>query len=889
MISPNSKPSFHTSTPVVHQIPIIVSYSRSLLPQTIHPLGVSIPLPTAVAFGCDQLSLRDSEGNSLVIQAKILQRWPNGSIRWFRIEWLHKNTAPCATDRLLLEILDRRTDFRNRDNPPALSVDIHSDRKFDPYNQEYLPSPFRLRLLDGSGNEWEGTPTNWKLLEDGPVFREFTCQLHFNSSTSPPCLLDFSCRLKHIPRLGTTINRLRVRNPQAATHPGGTWDLGNAGSFFIRDLSIEYDFPGSIAETQLWIQSNPNQELKQAEHDIHLFQASSGGINWQSSNHVDRSGKVPLRFCGYELRCDTATERGDRASPRVGIVSQQQQLVLCPHSYWENFPKSISVTRNRIRLGLFPDESGYLHELQGGEQKTHQWSVALQSTHQHDTLAWYQSSISTALKPESYASAQAVPYLTPSETDPNDDYLRLVDGAIEGTETFVSKREVIDQYGWRNFGDLYGDHEAVFNAESTPLISHYNNQYDCVGAFAIQFLRSGRREWWEQMIAMADHAWDIDTYHTDRDKNLYNGGLFWHTYHYADADTATHRSYPRQLSQQKQMPGGKQLAELGTTGQRLQKVYAIGGGPSASHNYSTGWMYAYLLTGEIDYREAAISAADYVQRIEYGKKTIFRWLSHADTGLSIESSPGYHGPGRASGNSLHALLTGFELTDHSSYLKSGEELIRRVIHPHDNIDRLDLKNAELRWFYTMFLQALMRYIDIKASLGMNDEGYAYAWSSLVHYARWMLKNESPTLDHPERLQYPTETWAAQDMRKWHILQYVAWLTPNLGDEQKLLQTRADFFFEYVCKTLKSMPSHHLCRPRVLMMQFGWQRAWFKDPRNQSFHPHPIQAAHFPPRIQFVPQRNIAIARAKALIISGGLTILVALLISLAAFLTQTAP
>jgi hypothetical protein len=541
--------------------------------------------------------------------------------------------------------------------------------------------------------------------------------------------------------------------------------------------------------------------------------------------------------------------------------------------YWENFPKSLIATGNGLRLGIFPEESGYLHELQGGEQKTHQWAISFSQTRDHEALAWYQSPSLVALNPTSYAQGQAIPFLTPQADDHNTDYLPLVDKAIAGDDTFFTKREKIDQYGWRNYGDLYGDHEAVFQSSASPLISHYNNQYDCVGGFAIQFLRSGRREWWEQMIAMADHAWDIDTYHTDRDKNLYNGGLFWHTYHYADADTATHRSYPKNLAQSEIMPGGKDLDELGQTGKRLAKVYAIGGGPSASHNYSTGWMYAYFLSGEEDYREAAILAADYVQRIEDGRQTIFRWLSTAETGLSIESSPGYHGPGRASANSLHALLTGYQLTGNTQYLKASEQLIQRVIHPADQIEKLDLLNAELRWFYTMFLQALMRYLDIKIEHGMKDELYAYAWASLVHYARWMLEHEAPTLDHRERLQYPTETWAAQDMRKWHILQYVAWLNPGDSPEQHRFQLKADFFFDYVCRTLSSMPSHRLCRPLVLMMHFGWQRHWFQTSSDRSPHPRPELGRGFPPRISFIPQRVRAIRRAKLV---AGACLLVAL-------------
>ena len=46
------------------------------------------------------------------------------------------------------------------------------------------------------------------------------------------------------------------------------------------------------------------------------------------------------------------------------------------------------------------------------------------------------------------------------------------------------------------------------------------------------------------MSELAAHVVDIDLYHTTQDKSAYNGGMFWHTYHYGDADTATHRTFP---------------------------------------------------------------------------------------------------------------------------------------------------------------------------------------------------------------------------------------------------------------------------------------------------------------------------------------------------------
>ena len=111
----------------------------------------------------------------------------------------------------------------------------------------------------------------------------------------------------------------------------------------------------------------------------------------------------------------------------------------------------------------------------------------------------------------------------------------------------------------------------------------------------------------------------------------------------------------------------------------------------------------------------------------------------------------------------------------------------------------NLLDAENRWFYTMFLQSLGRYLDYKAELGQLDRMYAYARASLLHYARWMAEHEYPYLDKPEILEYPTETWAAQDMRKSEVFKYAALHAE--GEERARFLERADFFFRYAVTKL----------------------------------------------------------------------------------------
>lgn len=657
-----------------------------------------------------------------------------------------------------------------------------------------------------------------------------------------------------------------IRNPSPMDHPNGNWDLGAAGNLLIESCKLQFSHTSKLSFSDLNATAVETGDVVNANDSIVIHQASSGGEFWKSHNHIDRNGIVPLPFKGYRLVCDAQENSGNRITPILRATCENQTVGLTVKDFWQNFPIKLQANADHLSLELLSSTEDPPAELQGGEQKTFEIAIEFTEAKAASSLTdWIeradepsQSTIDEVLK--------SIPYLTPRSELSDSRYEALVELAIEGKDTFFMKREVIDEYGWRHYGDVWGDHEAAYHRGETPMISHYNNQYDCTLGFAIQYLRTGDRRWWDLMIPMADHAWDVDTYHTDRDKLLYNGGLFWHTYHYADAHTATHRSYPKQLRMVDSFEDGKDLSSMGSTGEKLEKNYQVGGGPAASQNYSTGWMIAYYLTGKQRYKQAAINAADYVMRLENGNATPFKWLCRGETGYSTCSADGYYGPGRASANSTHALLTGHELTNDQKYLDRIAKLMRRTVHPNENLDRLDLLNSELRWFYTMYLQALCRYLDYKVNIGQRDADFRYGVASIIHYARWMSEHERPTLSRPDELQYPTETWAAQDMRKWQVLEHASRYEYDDKQRQKMRQ-KADGLYDYVVDYLNQSPTKSLCRPVILLLNFGWQRKWLLENRNDRLVTEEIRDDFGQPQ-RFTPQRTIAIRRFKKLAIAS---------------------
>src|SRR4029079_4657263 len=94
----------------------------------------------------------------------------------------------------------------------------------------------------------------------------------------------------------------------------------------------------------------------------------------------------------------------------------------------------------------------------------------------------------------------------------------------------------------------------------------------------------------------------------------------------------------------------------------------------------------------------------------------------------------------------------------------------------------------------------------------------YARASLLHYARWMAAHEYPYLDKPEILEYPTETWAAQDIRKSDVFAYAA--QHARGDEREQFLERAAFFFDASVSTLERLETRTLRRRFVLLLSKG---------------------------------------------------------------------
>lgn len=794
--------------------------SRMAISSGAQPVSFGVPLPKGQLVEPIGASLAEPLDGDDRIQTQPLAYWSDGSVKWLLVD-LIAPALPVGTTEvaLRLEGLDpshpttepNESDSRMRVHKTSrdvLTVETGTF-SFDIDCKKLLP----FREIRKQGRRLVGSTASETVLVDRHGQRRVpiieSIEVASTGSVRTTLLitgsfarcrgLRFVCRLSFYSGTGLVQIRFTIHNSNRSRHRGGLWDLGDAGSILFEDLSLTLRCGGRPKSVRWSISPDEADRLLDGG-PLTIYQDSSGGDNWQSRNHVNRDNHVPCRFRGYQATFAEKQLTGNRAEPTCVVEGEATCLGVSMPEFWQQFPKAVEID-DEVHVRLFPRQWDDLFELQGGEQKTHTVWVRFGDDAREvmSSLQWTHGPARVFAKAGWNVDSRAIPHLSPSHCDLDERLQKYVQEVLHGEEGLLVKREAIDEFGWRNYGDIWADHEQSYYDGTKPVISHYNNQFDIIYGAIVQLMRSGDAAWFDVFEPLARHVIDIDVYHTAEDRAAYNGGLFWITDHYMDTATATHRTY--------------------SSANRRADNKPYGGGPSTEHNYATGLLYYYFLTGDPAAHETVLGLARWVVAMDDGSRTFLGVVDRSPTGkASFCGRFDYHGPGRGAANSIQVLLDAWELSRDTVWLTKAEELIRRCCHPHDDVESRRLLDVEARWSYTMFLSALDRYLDLKAEGHVIDDMYAYAQQALIRYVGWMIDNEQSYFDHPEQLEYPTEAWAAQEFRKANVFLLASRHVD--GTTRQTMLERFHTFHERAWKDLLRFETKHTARAIALVMKEG---------------------------------------------------------------------
>ncbi len=346
-----------------------------------------MPLPRGASRDPWAWTAIDAQGRRQSVQARVLEHWSDGSARWalvdarvdtilptdteFDLEVGNPVAAPPGAAIVIVEsagavVVDtgpaRFTlraggafPFEGVDvaSAPALSADASGLTVTDSLGEARRPKIRTVEVEERGALRSVVLMRGVVPVERGRRAIHVTARVHFFAGLPTVRLL------------------VTLTNPNRAVHKGGFWDLGDPGSILVKDASIALAFPG-LGRVTARASLECGAPWTAYDLPFEVYQDSSGGERWQSSNHLNRERRVPSTFRGYRLRGGPSPRTGLRATPIVEARRGGQTITATVPHFWQNFPKAIEVGDAGLALRLFPGQYSDLHEIQGGEQKTHE-------------------------------------------------------------------------------------------------------------------------------------------------------------------------------------------------------------------------------------------------------------------------------------------------------------------------------------------------------------------------------------------------------------------------------------------------------------------------------------------------------------------------------------
>ncbi|HUE69837.1 MAG TPA: hypothetical protein VMP01_03020, partial [Pirellulaceae bacterium] len=518
-------------------VPLIVR-ERAGIARVNEPVTLGVPLPRGYAMPGQKWVVEDeaaAEG-AAGCQTRPLALWRDGSVKWLlttmaascephgsrRVRLTPGKATGRAAGVTVVRLADRIEVDTSRGvfTLPAAGEVLLSRANVS--GREVLSAAgIAAELSDDRGRVHRLRLDGIEVLEEGPL----RVQVAFRGRFARMGLNCFGVWTFHANSAAVQLE-ITLHNPSRARHQSGCWDLGDPGSVRLREFAVRLCPAGDAQERVQWCEDGQPRWSGQSDNEVEIYQASSGGEAFDSRNHVNAAGQIPIEFRGYRVQCDGTVRFGLRAQPIAALQRGENWIAATVAEFWQQFPKAMNADEEGVRIGLFPAQFADGHELQGGEQKTHRIALDFGACGESDParLACLIHPLEVRCDREWLSATEAILNLPPANVALRAEWQAMADDALAGERSFFAKREVIDEYGWRNYGDLWADHEEAYYDGPRPIISHYNNQYDGLQGFLLSYLTTEDRRWWDLADPLARHIIDIDIYHTQHDRAVYSGG-----------------------------------------------------------------------------------------------------------------------------------------------------------------------------------------------------------------------------------------------------------------------------------------------------------------------------------------------------------------------------
>ena len=444
------------------------------------PIHCGVPLAAGMVRDARRVVISDQLGHRLPLQAKPMNLWPDGSLRWVELDAL----APANDDTRML-----RLDISQSDGPP--------------------PPP---RLQDASalisGKEVRLKGNNLEAVLGGG---EGGCLVR--SLRNGTCILDHLVGEVEIggkvyrPVIQTTSVLAEGPVRAEAELSGLLEGEGPPIGRFVFRLAV---FSGQPFVRLTWRMFNDRAETLRVSRFELLAQSNlalDSTARWGTSGKT-AAGDICLRQPAddkFEVRdgAGTVVDTGPSSGGWLAAGDTNRAVQVLVRHFRQQFPKALEFKGGRLRIALFePTADQPFFEPTEGEAKRHEiwlglWDRAM-AAEDLDRTARYFTSPARLFDAAYFCASGGFGYAAPHNEKVFPEFDAIVKhlyGTNSGSQLYVD--------GIRNWGDLpYGLAPKWCNG-------YYNAQQ----GMASEYLMSGQPQWFDHLEATVRHIMDIDICH----------------------------------------------------------------------------------------------------------------------------------------------------------------------------------------------------------------------------------------------------------------------------------------------------------------------------------------------------------------------------------------
>ncbi|MCZ2146324.1 MAG: hypothetical protein LC126_00945 [Bryobacterales bacterium] len=465
------------------------------------PVTAGVPFPKGTLGSEDHLRLVDSASREIPLQTSVLQRWPDGSIKWVLLDSATKDTAAVLEYGSEVTRGAPESPLKISENDDAVIINTGAI--------QFAISKKRFGLLepapDGSG-EFTAKPAEFLLTgSDGVVHSSLNAPDQVVIEERGPVRAMVRISGHHQGPGGKNLFRYIVRLHAWAGRPyvriQHTFENDNTARDFteIKSYIVRVPLAGAAEHWALGGASG----------------SFSPGLLATLQQHTDDR---------YTLQPNGA--RGRRAEGIAEWDDGAHSVTLAVRDFWQTYPKDLKVSPEGFELALMPpirsdeyDQANgtidehriyyYLHngvyKLRQGMSKTQDFWFEFGKPKVRAAVSDEQRVRMAAASPDWYEKTGVFGEL--SAPGPSKVVRQYDDVFTQTFAGYLRDREGSREYGMLNFGDWWGER----------FINWGNSEYDTQHAFLLQFLRTGD---WRYFLAAEEMEWhnrDIDAIHAHSD------------------------------------------------------------------------------------------------------------------------------------------------------------------------------------------------------------------------------------------------------------------------------------------------------------------------------------------------------------------------------------